>query len=374
VIPDVEHEVWTIKDSGEYDGRAALLTINFIETCKSLQFERAKELISRIALNNTGTTGTLPPPSATIVSVRSPAKIGTGEAFRISAEVRYDLPSNSTGALVAFDTDVASIVSAAEEQPNGYRETNLTMTILSGENARTIHLSLIPLIQVGGNWSVVTNGARDVSIDVTDSFSTEIVVGYSNVIVEFDGQAFRTGENGEITLNVTPGQHWISTPPIIIVGNTTRAVFQQWNVTSTSSTLSLSISRDMCLLAIYRKQYYLNVTSPLGQASGAGWYDENSVAMFRVVPPIVTNNGTHAFVGWLGDSNDSSPSSSVNMNGSKSVDASWEDVTPVGEGTVILRLQLLVVMSLAILLACVIFVVTSFRHRRSFSLAGVPSR
>jgi hypothetical protein len=130
----------------------------------------------------------------------------------------------------------------------------------------------------------------------------------------------------------------------------------------------------MYLLAIYRKQYYLNVTSPLGQASGAGWYDEDSVALFRVMPSIVTNNGTHAFVGWSGDSNDSSPSSSVNMNSSKSMDASWKDVTPAGEGTSALKLQLLLVTSLAILLACVIFVVTSFRHRRSLSLAGVLSR
>jgi hypothetical protein len=371
VISDVEHEVWTIKDSGEYDGRATLLTINFIETCKSLQFERAKEPISRIALNDTGTIGTVSPFSATIISVRLPEKIGIGEAFRISAEVRYDVPSNSTRALVAFDTNVASIVSADEEQPNGSREVNLTMTILSGENARTIHLSLIPLIQVAGNWSVVADGARDVSIDVTDLFSTHIIVGYSNATVQFDGQAFRTGENGEITLNATLGEHSISTPPIIMIGNATRAVFQQWNVTSTSSTLSLSIRRDMYLLAIYRKQYYLNVTSPLGQVSGAGWYDENSVALFRVMPPIVTNNGTHAFVGWLGDSNDSSPSSSVNMNSYKSIDASWKDVTPA-EGTSILQLQLLVATSLAILLACVIFVVTSFRHRRSLSSAGVP--
>ena len=374
VIPDVEHEVWTIKDSGEYDGRATLLTINFIETCKSLQFERAKEPVSRIAFNGTGTIGTGPPLSATIISVRSPVKIGTGKAFRITAEVRYHVPSNLTRALVAFDSDVASIVSAAEERPNGYREANLTMTILSGENARTIRLSLIPLIQLAGNWTVVADGARDVSVDVTDSFSTHVIVGYPNATVEFDGQPFRTGENGEITLNATPGEHWIWTPLIIMLGNTTRAVFQQWNVTSTSSTLNLSISGDTCLLAIYRKQYYLNVTSPLGQASGVGWYDEDSLALFRVTPPIVANNGTYAFIGWLGDSGDSSPSSDVNMNSSKNIDASWKDVTPAGKGAITLQLQLLFVTSLAILLASVIFVITSFRRRRSFSIASVTSR
>jgi hypothetical protein len=374
VIPDVEHEVWTILDSGEYDGRATLLTINFIETCKSLQFEGAKDPISRIALNDTGIIGILSPYSATIISVHSPRKIGTREAFKVSVEVRYDLPLNSTRALVAFDTDAASIVSAAEEHPMGYHEAHLNMTILSGENARTMHLTLIPLIQVGGNWSVVTDGARGISVDVTDSFSTHIIVGYSNAIVELDGQAFRTGENGEITMYATPGEHSISTSPIIMIGDTTRAVFQQWNVTSTSSTLNLSISRDVCLLAIYRRQYYLNVTSPLGQVSGAGWYDEDSVAVFRVTPPMMTNNGTHAFVGWLGDSNDSSPSSSVIMNRSKNIDASWKAVTPGRESTSILQLQVPIIMSLAVLVACVIFVVMSFHHRRSSSMAGAPLR
>jgi hypothetical protein len=158
-----------------------------------------------------------------------------------------------------------------------------------------------------------------------------------------------------------------------MMGNTARAVFEQWNVTSASSTLQMPISGDVCLLAIYRKQYYLNVTSPLGQASGAGWYDESSTATFRVTPTIVTDRVTHMFVGWLGDSNDSSPSSSILVNGPKNIQASWEDIKPAENGVNILRLQALFVASLAILLASVVFVVISLRRRRSSPLTGVPS-
>ena len=308
-----------------------------------------------------------------MVSVRSPSRVGTREAFGITAQLRYDLPPNSTLAVLAFDTDAMSVVSVAKKQLSGNGETYLLTTVLSGENPRTVHLSLIPLIQVGGNWSIVGDGLRDVSIDVTDSFSAHVIVGYPNVIVGFDGQALRTGPSGEITLNATRGEHTISVPPVIMMGNTARAVFEQWNVTSTSSTLQLSISGDVCLLAIYRKQYYLNVTSPLGQASGAGWYDESSTATFRVTPPIVTDKGTHVFIGWLGDSNDSSPSSSVLVDGSKNIEASWEDIKPAENGVNILRLQALFVASLAILLASVVFVVISLRHRRSSPLTGVPS-
>jgi len=373
LIPDVEHEVWTIMDSGEYDSRAALITIKFIETCKSLQFEREKEQISRIALNHTASTQMHSPLNATVVAARVPSRVGTREAFGITAQLRYDLPSNSTVAVLAFDTDAMSVVSVAEKQLSGQGETYLLTTVPSGENPRTAHLSLIPLIQVGESWTIVADGLRDVSVDVTDSFSTHVIVGYPNAIVGFDGQAFRTGSSGEITLNATRGEHTISVPPVIMMGNTARAVFEQWNVTSASSTLQMPISGDVCLLAIYRKQYYLNVTSPLGQASGAGWYDESSTATFRVTPTIVTDRVTHMFVGWLGDSNDSSPSSSILVNGPKNIQASWEDIKPAENGVNILRLQAIFVASLAILLASVVFVVISLRRRRSSPLTGVPS-
>jgi hypothetical protein len=372
LIPEVEHEVWTILASGEYDGRATLLTVNFIETCKSLQFERAKETISRGVLNHTDTAGSPSASNISIVSVHSPGKVGTREAFRIGAEARYDLLSNSTIAVVAFDTDAASIISAAKKQLIGHGETWLLMTALSGENARRMHLSLIPLIRVGGNWSVITDGTRDISVDITDSYSVHVIVGYPNAIVEFDDLIFRTGTNGEITLNATRGEHVITAQPNIVIGNTARAVFQQWNVTSASSTLGLSASRDICLLAIYHRQYYMNVTSPLGRVSGAGWYDENSTAMFRVTPPIVTSNGTRAFVGWLGDSNDSSPSSSVPVNSSKKIEASWKDVKSGGEGMIILQPEIIFVASFAILLASIMYAVLLFRQRNRAPIGGTP--
>jgi hypothetical protein len=79
----------------------------------------------------------------------------------------------------------------------------------------------------------------------------------------------------------------------------------------------------------------------------------------------VTDKVTHVFVGWLGDSNDSSPSSSVLVNGSKNIQASWEDAKPAENGVNILWLQAFFFASLAVLLASVVFVVISLRRRRS---------
>ena len=371
LIPDVEHEVWTIMDSGEYDSRATLITIKFIETCKSLQFEHMKEPIVEAVANHTAKPGIGSP--FNVISVRSPGRVGTREAFEITAQLRYDLPPNSTLAVLAFDTDAMSVVSVAKKQSSGNSQAYLLATLLSGEIPRTVHLTLIPLFQVGGNWSIAMDAIRDISIGVTDSFSAHVIIGYPNANVEFDGQSSRTGPSGDITLNATRGEHNLSAPPVIMMGNTTRAVFEQWNVTSASSTLQLSISGEVCLLAIYRKQYYLNVTSRLGQVSGAGWYDENSTATFLVTPAIVTNQGTHVFIGWLGDSNDPSPSARVFVDSPKNVEASWEDIKPAENGVNILLLEALFVASVAVLVASIVFVVISIRHRRSSPLAGGSS-
>jgi hypothetical protein len=147
------------------------------------------------------------------------------------------------------------------------------------------------------------------------------------------------------------------------LGNATRAVFQQWNVTHGSPSLRLSISRDICLLAIYRKQYHLNVKSILGLVSGSGWYDKDSIALFQVTPPVVTLTPAHVFIGWSGDSVDYSPASSVLMNRSKDIEASWRDLSSREGNSTPLQVQALFVASLTTLMVSLVFALISFHHR-----------
>jgi len=369
VIPDVEHEVWTIRDSGEYDSRAVLLTVKFIETSKSLQFERARETISRTALNLTATTE---PPllfEAQIVSVKSPVRVRTGEAFTIVAAVRYDLSSTFRVAVVTFDIDTASIVSAAQKQLTGTGETRFVGTVLSGNDAKTRRLILIPLVDTKDSWTVVTNGIKDTLIDVSDSFAVTVITGYPNLPVVLDGENFHTGDDGEVRLNTTAREHIISVPPMIVLGNTSRAVFQHWNGTFSSPTLHLNPSTDLSLLAIYRLQYHLNVTSPFGETTGTGWYDEAATARFRVTPVLVAEETRHIFVRWSGDSNDPSPVSNVFMNDSKNIRAIWRELDRGESNATQLMLQGLFTLSSAMLLGSLIFMGTSLRSRRKAALA-----
>ena len=374
VIPDVEHEVWTIRDSGEYDSRAVLLTIRFIEKSKGLQFERFSQSISRIVLNLTASTESDSPFDLEIASVDSPSKVRTGEAFRITDTVRYDLSSNFTVAVVAFDKGSASIVSASERQACGRGEAQFVTTLLSGDNARTLSFSLIPLVAAEDGWKIVAGGIRLVIIDVTDSFAVTVIVGYPNVPVEFDGKTIRTSSKGEVTLNATPGEHVVSVPSVVMLGNTSRAVFDRWDDSRTSPTLRLATASDATLLAIYRRQHHLSVTSPHGQTTGTEWYDENAIARFHVAPPLLVEQTAHVFTGWSGDSIDSSPSSSVFMNSSKNIEASWKDLEPRTRNENLLPVQALFIVSLVIALSSLVFVAMSLRSRRRSVLADAPSR
>jgi hypothetical protein len=79
----------------------------------------------------------------------------------------------------------------------------------------------------------------------------------------------------------------------------------------------------------YQKQYYLHVISEYGNPQGEGWYDENSTASFSVSSPqpelglLGTLGGKLVLQTWSGDSNAASQSSTVNMNGPKTVTAKW---------------------------------------------------
>lgn len=364
LIPDVEHEVWTIKDSGEYDRRAVLLTVKFIETTKGLQFEHLNQSIPKAGLNLTASTEPHSPFQVLIASVNSPSKVGIGEAFRITATVRYDVSSNLTVAVVAFDTDSALMLSAAIRQLSGRGEAQFVTTLLSGDAARTLSPILAPVVATKEGWVVIAEGIRDLLIDVTDSYAVTVIIGYPDVPVVFDGETVLTGTNGELTVNATPGEHVISTPPAVTLGNASRALFGQWNDSDASASLHLNISSDMTLLAIYRRQHYLSVTSPFGQTEGAGWYDENATALFRVAPPLLVEQTVHAFRGWSGDSTDSSPVSSLFMDSPKNVQASWEDFEPGTRNENVLWLEPPFIVSLAILLVSLIFVAVSLRSRR----------
>jgi uncharacterized membrane protein SpoIIM required for sporulation len=76
--------------------------------------------------------------------------------------------------------------------------------------------------------------------------------------------------------------------------------------------------------ALYGQQYYLNVQTDQGVATGSGWYDSGSTAQIYVSTPVSTSYGVNiVFNGWQGDIQSSNQSASVVMNGPMNVIATW---------------------------------------------------
>src|SRR3989454_948505 len=96
--------------------------------------------------------------------------------------------------------------------------------------------------------------------------------------------------------------------------------------------------------AMWKTQYELQVVSAYGDVSGQGWYDAGSTAVARLAPSVVPlTAGTRAtFVSWTGDATGTDPiaSSSIPMNGPRTVGASWRiehelTIDTQGHGTAI---------------------------------------
>ena len=110
--------------------------------------------------------------------------------------------------------------------------------------------------------------------------------------------------------------------------SSSRLVFQGWSVdgqaSQSGSSLSVVMNAPHTATAVYGQQYYLNVQTDQGVASGSGWYDAGSTAQIYVSTPISTTYGVSiVFNGWQGDVQSSSQSTSVVMNGPKNVVATW---------------------------------------------------
>jgi len=364
VISDVQHEVWTNWESGEYDDRAALLATKFIETSKSLQFENEKERISRIASNLANDTESAGQIDIRMRYIVSPNRVRARQAFKTTATLQFNLSSNFTIAVVAFDVGKGSIESVSTRWLYGSGEAQFTNTVLANDTPCRLHFALISLIRLEDDWALLKDGVKEFFTEVTDSVTLTVALGYPSREVELDGNRYLTDADGRFTANVTRGEHTISVPPVIELGDTSRAVFLQWNETISSATLTIKLSGDAFLLAIYLRQYYLSVKSPFGQTSGTGWHDENEIVTFQVTPPVILDERTHVFAGWSGDSSDSSPVSRIYMDGPRSISALWRDTEIGDQNNSTFQPLAFLALSCAMLIAASVFVGKSFQLYR----------
>ncbi|QOJ78655.1 hypothetical protein IG193_07835 [Infirmifilum lucidum] len=125
-------------------------------------------------------------------------------------------------------------------------------------------------------------------------------------------------------------------------GRGERYVFKGWSgdISSNSPEVTFTADRPVRLEAIWAKQYYLEVVSEQGSATGSGWYDEGATAYASINTTIIPidDKSRWAFQGWSGDARGQGQRSEpIVMNSPKVAVAKWAKeykvsvYSPVGE-------------------------------------------
>jgi hypothetical protein len=171
---------------------------------------------------------------------------------------------------------------------------------------------------------------REFDVKVTDRLTLTVQTGKPGVAISIDGTSMTTGATGTAQLEVSiTGSHTIQVPSEVSTGTDTKIVFVKWSDDETSNSRTLTLTDDTTLTAKYKTQYLLTVNSPMGTPQGSGWYDEGSSAQFSVASPLTVEGfmgmlgSKHVFQHWSGDSPATTASTSVTMDGPKTVTAEW---------------------------------------------------
>jgi hypothetical protein len=80
-------------------------------------------------------------------------------------------------------------------------------------------------------------------------------------------------------LQLNPGTHTISVPPMVQVSNDKRLRFNKWADGSIEVNRTMNLQDDTILTAVYITEYRLSLISQAG-AIGGGWYSLGSTASF----------------------------------------------------------------------------------------------
>ena len=289
VFQGAGHEVWTIRNTGAYDSQAFEITVNFIETCKALQLKQN---------NLQQINGTF-----RINSVLAPEKVPPGKVFLLQVNFTSSRMPDVPTVLIAYDILGQKILSTMTIS-NSSTGLNVPL-IIPPTNTTALDLSITMLQENNGTWFPVSM-PYNVTVSVTNLVTLIVEVANPNSTIVFDGVSYSASASGELRLQTSRGIHIIEVQPIIYVDNMTRRVFVEWEDTTVADPRTIVLGTDTQVSAVYQTQYFVNMSTPYGEATGSGWYDEGSTVVGNV-QPIILQQPSVIFSHWEGTVTDSSP-------------------------------------------------------------------
>jgi hypothetical protein len=197
----------------------------------------------------------------------------------------------------------------------------LLLGFLPPPNSTELPLAIILVTEAGGGWKLVS-GPLLTKTKVLNTITVTIASTVPGISFAFDGSELRIPDTGSVYLEASQGSHTIQVKPMAYLTSQTRVVFTGWEDGSTDATRLITIQNVTSILANYRVQYFVNVTSAYGIASGSGWYDENSTVSASVEPPAV-NESKVIFAQWRWDVESSDSRILLTADSPKTVQAEW---------------------------------------------------
>jgi hypothetical protein len=131
----------------------------------------------------------------------------------------------------------------------------------------------------------------------------------------------------------------IGSVPMTIPGaQGTQYVFQGWTidaVPASGNALSITMDTPHSVVAQYKTQYLLTISSEYGTTQGTGWYGAGSSATFSVTPRVDTSFGvSQIFNRWTGDFQSTEPTGTIKMDAPASIVAVWSTDSTVLYATI----------------------------------------
>lgn len=112
---------------------------------------------------------------------------------------------------------------------------------------------------------------------------------------------------------------------IVNISNSERLVFVKWvgSYNSSSCELKILVDGPKILKALWKTQFYVNVSSPIGEATGSGWYDKDAYANISIKPTTMGFLIREVFDKWTGSVSSSNSTLIIKVDGPKNLVAVW---------------------------------------------------
>jgi len=166
---------------------------------------------------------------------------------------------------------------------------------------------------------------------VTANWKTQYYLGVNSELGVASGEGwYESGAKAELSvtspISEGEGRRYVCTGYKADDGPLTSATF-----------VSVTMDAPQNLSWQWKTQYYLKVSSPLGNTTGEGWYDAGSTAQLSVSPSSIPLEGILGFLGvkniferWSGALTATTPKAEIRMNSAYTVTAMWRvDYTPL---------------------------------------------